>query len=99
MLYSALAQMLALLLDIVALLRPSDHAKDVEILALRQQLHILQRAQPAARPTRGEKLLLAVLARKLQRPAARTGQPWRHSLLLFTPATVLRWHRDLVRRK
>jgi hypothetical protein len=58
MIYSAVAQLLALLLDRLALLGRSDHAKDLEILALRQQLHILQRAQPVARPTRGEKLVL-----------------------------------------
>jgi hypothetical protein len=30
--------------------------------------------------------------------ATHVGRPWQHSLLLFTPATVLRWHRELVRR-
>jgi putative transposase len=98
MIYSALAHLLALLRDLLALMRRSDQAKDLEILALRQQVHILQRAQPAVRPSRGEKLLLAVVVTRLKRVATRAGQPWQHCLLLFTPATLLRWHRELVRR-
>jgi hypothetical protein len=97
--YGALAYLFALLLDLFALLRRSDQAKDLEILALRQQLRLLQRAQPAARPTRGEKFLLAVIAAQLKRVATCTGRPWQHCLLLFTPATILRWHHGLVRRK
>jgi transposase InsO family protein len=99
MVYNALAHLLAILLDLLALLRRSDHAKDLEILALRQQLRILQRAQPVVRPTRCEKLVLAMIAATLKRTATHVGRPWQHSLLLFTPATVLRWHRELVCRK
>lgn len=99
MIYGALAHLVALLLDLLAVVRRSDHAKDLEILALRQQLHILQRTQRPVHPTRGEKLLLAVVAGKLKALATRGGQPWTHSMVLFTPATVLRWHRDLVRHK
>jgi transposase InsO family protein len=42
---------------------------------------------------------LAVIVTRFKRVATRAGQPWQHSLLLVTPATHLRWHRDLVRRK
>jgi hypothetical protein len=42
MLYSALAHLFALVLDLLALVRRSDQAKDLEILALRQQLPHLQ---------------------------------------------------------
>ena len=73
---------------------------DLEILVLRQQLRVLQHTQgPARRPSRWEKLTLAVLTSKLKAVATRARCPWRPSLLLFTPETVLRWHRDLVRRK
>jgi transposase InsO family protein len=99
MLYSPLAQLLALVLDLLALLRQSDQAKDLEILALRQQLHLLQRARPSVRPSCGEKLVLAVIVSRFKKVASCTAQPWRHSVLLFAPATVLRWHRELVRRK
>src|SRR5437870_46973 len=80
MIYSALAHLLALLLDLLALVRRSDPAKDLEILALRQHLHLLQRTQPAVRPTRGEKLLLAVIVTRLKRVATRAGRPWQHNL-------------------
>jgi putative transposase len=99
MFYRVLAQLLTLILDLLALVRRSDRAKDLEILVLRQQLHILRRAQPVVRPSRGEKLVLAVIAAQFKRVATRAAQPWQHSLLLFKPATILRWHRELVRRK
>lgn len=49
MIYSILGQLLGLLVDLFALLRWSDHAKDLEILALRQQLYqgVTQRASVA----------------------------------------------------
>ena len=72
--YSALAHLLALLLDIVALVWRSEQAKDLEILALRQQVRVLQRAQPTVRPTRGEKLLLAAITSELKRVATRAGR-------------------------
>ena len=73
------------------------HDKDIEILLLRQQLRILQRKHPQPpRISRWEKLTLVVLAGKLtNRARARLGQV----VLLFKPDTVLKWRRDLVRRK
>ncbi len=61
MIFSILAQLLELLLDLGRLLVRSDQSKDVEILLLRRQLAIVQRAH--SRPpqlTRWEKLTLAV---------------------------------------
>jgi hypothetical protein len=87
MLYSTLAHVLALVLDLLTLPRRSDQAKDLQILALRQQPRILQSIQPPARPTRGPKLLLAVIASKLKQAASRAGHPWSHNLLLVSPAT------------
>ncbi len=71
--------------------RRSEFAKDVELLVLRHQLVVLGRHQrrPSLRPA--ERALLAALARLL--PAGR-----RHGLVV-TPQTLLRWHRELVRRK
>jgi transposase InsO family protein len=67
---------------------------------LRQQLRVLQRTQRhPPRPSRWEKLTLAVLTAKLKAIAAGGCCPWHPSLVLFTPETVLRWHRALVRRK
>src|SRR5450631_4870030 len=65
-----------------------------EILILRHQLAVLQRHQPR-RPhlTWADRALLAALLTVI--PKAR-----RQGLrLLVTPDTVLRWHRDIVRRR
>src|SRR6266545_2379653 len=71
--------------------RRSEFAKDVELLVLRHQLAVLGRQQrrPLMRPA--DRALLAALARLF--PARR-----RHGLVV-TPQTLLRWHRELVRRK
>jgi putative transposase len=64
-----------------------------EILILRHQLAVLQRRQPC-RPKLNwaDRALLAILLGVI--PKAR-----RHGLrLLVTPDTILRWHRDIVRR-
>src|ERR1700726_2990715 len=67
--------------------RPDD--KDIEIAVLRNQLAVLNRqvARPRFAPT--DRMVLATLARLLPRE--------RWSAFLVTPATVLRWHRELVR--
>jgi putative transposase len=71
--------------------RRSEFAKDVELLVLRHQLVVLGRQQqrPLLRPA--DRALLAALARLLP-PRCRHG-------LVVTPQTLLRWHRELVRRK
>jgi putative transposase len=78
----------------------SEREKDLEILLLRKPLRILQRRR--ARPPRlawWEKLPLAMLAAKLVQGATNSRARLNQSLLLFTPATVLRWHRELVRHQ
>jgi putative transposase len=70
--------------------RRSEVVKDVELLVLRHQLAVLGRQKrPALRPA--DRAFLAALARVLP-------QRRRHGLIL-TPLTLLRWHRELVRRK
>ena len=100
MVFFLLAQAFSLLLDLIWLGRRGEHDKDLEILLLRQQLRILQRKQP--RPphiSRWQKLTLLVLAGQLttmtSSARARLGQV----VLLFKPETLLKWHRELVRRK
>src|SRR5712664_2644320 len=72
-------------------LDPKPDDKDVEIAVLRHQLAVLHRqvARPRSAPT--DRLVLATLARLLPRE--------RWSAFLVTPATLLRWHRELVRRR
>jgi putative transposase len=100
MVFSVLAQLVGLLLDVTRLLLRTDQSKDVEILLLRRQLAILQRTR--ARPprlARWETLTLTVLATRLTRLCGGARARLDGCLLLFKPDTVLRWHRDLVRRK
>lgn len=100
MVFSVLAQLLGFLLDLGRVLLGSDQSKEVEILLLRRQLAILQRSQTRPpRLTRWEKLTLAVLAHRLVRLCDGAHARMDACLLLFRPDTVLRWHRDLVRRK
>jgi hypothetical protein len=100
MFFSVLAQVVSFLLALVALPCRSCRDKDLEILVLRHQLAILRRTQPRpVRPTRWEQLVLAVLAARLTRLGGGTRARLSECLLLFTPDTVLRWHRGLVRRK
>jgi hypothetical protein len=99
MFWSVLAHLAALLLDLVSARRQSEGAKDLEIAVLRHQLRMLERRRPRPRIARWEKLVLALLATKLRRGTMGARQAWTRSLVLVTPETVLRWHRDLVRRK
>src|SRR2546421_8747591 len=71
--------------------RRSEFAKDVELLVLRHQLAVLNRRErrPSLRPA--DRAWLAALARLLP--------PRRRHGLVVTPQTLLRWHRELVRRK
>jgi putative transposase len=69
----------------------SAFAKDVELLVLRHQLVVLGRQERRPRLRQADRALLAALARLLP--------PRRRHGLVVTPQTLLRWHRELVRRK
>jgi putative transposase len=77
------------------LLPMADRNKDIEILVLRHQIAVLQRQLGDTRvrfsPT--DRALLAALLDRLPRHTL-------HKLrLLIRPDTILRWHRDLMRRR
>jgi transposase len=76
------------------LLPMGDRDKDVEILALRHQIAILERqlGQQRVHFTTADRALLAALLHRLPR------QTLRRLRLLVRPDTVLRWHRDLIAR-
>jgi putative transposase len=66
-------------------------AKDVELLVLRHQLAVLRRQQPRPSFRPSDRAFLAALGRLLP--------PRRRHGLIVTPQTLLRWHRELVRRR
>jgi hypothetical protein len=70
---------------------PTPNADAVEIAVLRHQVAVLRRQVPRPRYTPADRMLLAALAKLLTR------QRW--AVFLVTPATLLRWHRDLVARR
>ena len=73
------------------LLWRSGDAKDLEMMVLRHQLHVLRRQVGRPRFRGSDRLFLAAASLHLAR------ETWR--AFLVTPRTVLRWHRELVRRK
>jgi hypothetical protein len=70
---------------------PAPEEKDLEIAVLRHQLVVLRRQVARPRYTPADRLVLATLAKLLPR------QRW--AAFLVTPSTLLRWHRELVRRR
>lgn len=88
---SLLYWVLRRLLELHVLRMRSERAKEIEILVLRHQLRVLERqvARPQLRPC--DRALLAAFSRVLPRSA------W--SSFLVSPATLLRWHRELVARR
>jgi putative transposase len=79
------------LLQLVVLLGRSERSKELEILVLRHELAVLRR-QPRRAPFRPvDRAILAAFARSLPRSA------WKG--LSVRPATLLRWHRQLVSRR
>src|SRR3954466_13834550 len=81
-------QMFSKLVGWIVLRTRSDATKDIEILVLRHQLAVLQPRTPRPRMSGTDRALIAALTRLL--PARR------RIGLLITPATVLRWHRQLI---
>jgi HTH-like domain len=75
----------------VALLARSDTSKDVEILVLRHEIAVLRRQAARPKPDWADRAVIAALAQLLPR----------HLRLhrIVTPATLLAWHRRLVKEK
>jgi putative transposase len=77
------------LFELVLLLARSEQRKEVEILLLRHELQVLRRQVARPQPQPADRVVLAALAQALPRVRS----------LLVEPATLLRWHRELVRRR
>ena len=96
MFFAVVTFFLSFLVDVLMTKRKKDHEKDLEIALLRQQLRIVARRQTRGPPIpRWQKLPLAILAHHLKTVKG----VLKLDALLFKPATLLHWHRDLVRRK
>src|ERR1044071_4305918 len=70
---------------------PTPDANEVEIAVLRHQLAVLRRQVARPRYTPADRMVLAALAKLLPR------QRW--PVFLVMPATLLRWHGELVARR
>jgi putative transposase len=77
------------LFELLILFGRSERAKELEILVLRHELQVLRRQVGRPRLRSADRVLLAALDQLLPRPRS----------FLVQPATLLRWHRDLVRRR
>src|SRR5215471_9878339 len=84
-----LLALLRLLIDLLIIRGRQAADRDLELLVLRQELLVLRRT--ARRPLwrRADRMILAALGSQLRATA----------LLLVRPATILGWHRALVRRR
>jgi hypothetical protein len=80
---------------VLGLLLASDRDRDAEILVLRHQVAVLERelGGKKVRFTAADRALLAALLHRLEPRALGRMR------LLVRPDTVLRWHRDLVRKR
>src|SRR6266516_2367129 len=78
-------------LELVLLCFRSGEAKEIEILVLRHELAVLRRQHPRPRLQPDDRALLAALSRLLPRA--------RWSVFLIRPETLLRWHRNMVRKR
>jgi hypothetical protein len=87
LLYLIFQQMLRLVL----LLGRTASTKDVELLVLRHEVAVLRRANPRPRLDWADRAIFAALMRRLS--------PTLRGHRLVTPGTILRWHRQLVRRR
>jgi putative transposase len=86
LLYSVFCQ----LINWLALLARRQASKNAEILVLRHEIAVLRRQVARPRPSWPNRAVLSALSRLLSRQR-------RHNRFV-TPGTLLRWHRDLVRR-
>ena len=88
LLYLAMCRFLGLVVSC----RRSESNKDIEIMVLRHEVRVLERqVHGRVRYRPADRAILAGLSRLLPR------ERWR--CFLVTPDTLLRWHRELARRK
>ena len=93
MLLSLVYRLVRCLFGLLAVLARSDLSKDAELLVLRHENQVLRRQLTGRlRWDHVDRLWLAALSRLVSR------RRW-SEVFPVTPATILRWHRDLIARK
>ena len=93
MLLSLVYRLVRCLFGLLAVLVRSDLSKDAELLVLRHENQVLRRQLSGRlRWDHADRLWLTELSRLVSR------RRWAE-VFPVTPATILRWHRDLVARK
>ena len=100
MLWFFIGHIFSILLSLIRVSRLSENDKDLEIIILRHQLDVMVRKhkQPV-RPNQAEKATLALLTAQLKKNTQRTIRQLGDVIRIVRPETVIRWHRELVRRK
>ncbi len=91
MLASLLYSLARLLVDLLSVRDREQAELQAEVLVLRHQLPVLQRQVRRPRWRPGDRMVLATIIERLRKR--------RWSVFLPSPETILRWHRELVRRK
>jgi hypothetical protein len=86
-LYASIHVLLRLAINLIAIRQASDIERDLEILALRHQVTVLRRQVKRPELLPPDRMIFAALGLRLP-----PGQ------LISSPATLLRWHQELVRR-
>jgi putative transposase len=100
MIYHLLLCFIGLMLDLFAAVQTAPDEKDLQIVLLRQQLRILERkTRTKPRLSSSEKLMVVALFTRLKMQTQHWYDRLQQTALLFKPDTLLKWHRDLVRRK
>ena len=92
MIISVVYLLVRCLLGCLTVLTPRQVSKNAELLVLRHENAVLRRQISRVRYQPGDRLWLAALSRLI--PRRRWGE-----IFTVTPATLLTWHRRLVRRK
>jgi transposase InsO family protein len=92
--------LISLFLDLLSVISLTKNDKDLEIIILRQQVRILQRKiTTPPRISDPERMVFAFLTDKFSHSSDRARHRLQQVLLIFKPDTVMRWHRNLIRRK
>lgn len=100
MIWLFFGKIFTILLSLIRMSRLSEHDKDLEIIILRHQLDVMVRKQKnPVRPNRAEKATLAFLSAQLKKNSKRPIRQLGDVIRIVRPETVVRWHRELVKRK